>query len=162
MLKALEKDRSRRYDTANAFAQDVLRHLNDEPVSAGPPSASYRLRKLIRRNQLAFAAAAAMLVLPHRRRCREKAPAEAVRATRAEATANEEKNKALAAQKETKTRNAALKAQVEEAARTDRLMAQDLLSAGRGPEALVHRRARKQGNHTHRTLHSPLRRLWWR
>jgi hypothetical protein len=63
LLKALEKDRARRYDTANAFAQDLQRHLNDEPVSAGPPSAGYRLRKLVRRNRLAFAAAAAVLML---------------------------------------------------------------------------------------------------
>ena len=63
VLKALEKDRARRYDTANAFAQDLQRHLDDEPVSAGPPSAGYRLRKLVRRNRLAFGAAACILLL---------------------------------------------------------------------------------------------------
>ena len=63
VLKALEKDRARRYDTANAFALDLRRHLDDEPVSAGPPSAGYRLRKLVRRNRLAFGAATAILVL---------------------------------------------------------------------------------------------------
>src|SRR5262249_23127523 len=46
-----EKDRSRRYDTANAFAMDVQRYLADEPVLAGPPTASYRLRKFLKRNK---------------------------------------------------------------------------------------------------------------
>ncbi len=62
-LKALEKDRERRYESAAAFAQDIERHLKNEPVEAGPPSAIYRLRKLVQRNRLAFGAAAAILVL---------------------------------------------------------------------------------------------------
>lgn len=59
-MKALEKDRVRRYETAHALALDVERHLNDEPVLAGPPSASYRLGKLIRRHKPAFVATAAV------------------------------------------------------------------------------------------------------
>jgi WD40 repeat protein/tetratricopeptide (TPR) repeat protein len=51
VMKALEKDRSRRYETANGFAMDVQRYLADEPVLACPPSMSYRLRKLMRRNK---------------------------------------------------------------------------------------------------------------
>jgi WD40 repeat protein len=51
VMKALEKDRSRRYETANAFAADVQRYLHVEPVQACPPSAGYRLRKFVRRNQ---------------------------------------------------------------------------------------------------------------
>ncbi len=51
VMKALEKDRSRRYETANGFAMDIQRYLADEPVLAGPPSAGYRLRKFVRRNQ---------------------------------------------------------------------------------------------------------------
>src|SRR5262245_48858377 len=51
VMKALEKDRSRRYDTANAFAQDVQRYLDDEPVLACPPSRWYRFRKFVRRNR---------------------------------------------------------------------------------------------------------------
>ncbi len=51
VMKALEKDRSRRYETANAFAGDVQRYLADEPVQACPPSAAYRLRKFVRRNK---------------------------------------------------------------------------------------------------------------
>ena len=58
VMKALEKDRNRRYETASAFAADVRRYLNDEPVEACPPSASYRLRKFARRNRAAVAAAA--------------------------------------------------------------------------------------------------------
>ncbi|MGI9244574.1 MAG: protein kinase domain-containing protein, partial [Verrucomicrobiales bacterium] len=49
VMKALEKDRTRRYETANALAADVNRHLNDEPVTAAAPSASYRLAKFARK-----------------------------------------------------------------------------------------------------------------
>src|SRR5262249_2855386 len=51
VMKALDKDRSRRYETANSFAMDVQRYLADEPVQACPPSAMYRLRKFVRRNK---------------------------------------------------------------------------------------------------------------
>jgi tetratricopeptide (TPR) repeat protein/serine/threonine protein kinase len=51
VMKALDKDRSRRYETANGFAMDVQRYLADEPVLACPPSAGYRLRKFARRNR---------------------------------------------------------------------------------------------------------------
>ena len=61
-MKALEKDRARRYETANGLAADIRRHLNDEPVVASPPSASYRLRKLVRRNRAAFTAVTAVFV----------------------------------------------------------------------------------------------------
>jgi serine/threonine protein kinase/tetratricopeptide (TPR) repeat protein len=53
VMKALEKDRTHRYETANGFALDVQRYLDDEPVSAGPPGAVYRLRKLVRRHRFA-------------------------------------------------------------------------------------------------------------
>src|SRR5437870_2062400 len=59
-MKCLEKDRSRRYDTANGLAADLHRHLNNEPVIARPPSTAYRIQKAIRRNKLVFAAAAAV------------------------------------------------------------------------------------------------------
>ena len=57
-MKALEKDRTRRYDTPNSMAADIRRFLRDEPVLAGPPSTVYRLRKFTKRNRvpLAFAA----------------------------------------------------------------------------------------------------------
>ena len=51
VMKALEKDRSRPYETANGFAADIERYLSDEPVLACPPSAAYRLRKFVRRNK---------------------------------------------------------------------------------------------------------------
>jgi eukaryotic-like serine/threonine-protein kinase len=62
VMKALEKDRARRYETANDLAQDVQRHLGNETVTARPPSASYRFQKLIRRNRIAVAAASAVAV----------------------------------------------------------------------------------------------------
>src|SRR5262249_43319109 len=58
VLKALEKDRNRRYETANGFAMDVQRYLADEPVLACPPSAAYRFRKFARRNKRALVTAA--------------------------------------------------------------------------------------------------------
>jgi serine/threonine protein kinase/WD40 repeat protein len=51
VMKALEKDRNRRYETAGAFAADVRRHLNGEQVLACPPTLSYRLRKTVRRHR---------------------------------------------------------------------------------------------------------------
>jgi hypothetical protein len=56
VMKALEKDRSRRYETANGLAKDVERHCHDEPVVARPPGKLYLLQKLIRRNKLIFSA----------------------------------------------------------------------------------------------------------
>ena len=53
VMKCLEKDRSRRYDTANGLASDLKRHLNNEPVVARPPSQLYRFQKLARRNKAA-------------------------------------------------------------------------------------------------------------
>ncbi|MGA2747878.1 MAG: serine/threonine-protein kinase [Verrucomicrobiota bacterium] len=62
VMKALEKDRTRRYETASALAADIQRHLNNEPVEARPPSTLYRFQKLVRRNKLAFAAGSAVVV----------------------------------------------------------------------------------------------------
>ncbi len=61
VMKCLEKERARRYDTANALAQDIEDHLNSGPVAACPPSRLYRLQKLVRRNKLVFAAAGAVV-----------------------------------------------------------------------------------------------------
>ena len=58
VMKALEKDRTRRYETANDFAADVMRHLTDQPVEACPPSARYRFAKFARRNRAALTTAA--------------------------------------------------------------------------------------------------------
>ena len=62
VMKALEKDRGRRYQTANGLARDIQRYLADESVEASPPSAFYRLRKFVRRNKPQVAAAS-LLVL---------------------------------------------------------------------------------------------------
>jgi WD40 repeat protein/serine/threonine protein kinase len=62
VMKALEKDRTRRYETASGLAGDIQRHLDNEPVTARPPSAAYRFRKLVRRNKLAFAAGITVLM----------------------------------------------------------------------------------------------------
>ena len=62
VMKALEKDRRRRYETANGLALDIQRHLNNEPVLACPPSRLYRFQKLVRRNQGVFAAVGAVAV----------------------------------------------------------------------------------------------------
>jgi eukaryotic-like serine/threonine-protein kinase len=59
-MKCLEKDRARRYETANALAVDIQHYLENEPVAARPPSPTYRLQKLVRRNKLVFAAAGAV------------------------------------------------------------------------------------------------------
>ena len=60
VMRCLEKNRSRRYETANGLARDLERYLHDEPVSARPPSTFYRVQKLVRRNKLVFAAASAI------------------------------------------------------------------------------------------------------
>jgi serine/threonine protein kinase len=63
VMKALEKDRGRRYETANGFARDIQRYLADEPVEACPPSAGYRLRKFGRKYRKPLATAAVFLLL---------------------------------------------------------------------------------------------------
>jgi hypothetical protein len=63
VMKCLEKDRNRRYETASALAADVQRYLHDEPVHACPPSAGYKLRKFVRKNRKILGAAAAFALL---------------------------------------------------------------------------------------------------
>ena len=93
VMKCLEKDRNRRYETANALAMDVQRYLHDEPVQACPPSARYRLGKFARKYRAFLRAAAAFVVLL------VLAAAvsiwQAVRATLAERRALEEQKQAL-------------------------------------------------------------------
>jgi eukaryotic-like serine/threonine-protein kinase len=60
VMTCLEKDRTRRYETANGLGTDIQRHLNNEPIRARPPSATYRLQKWVRRNKLVFAAGTAI------------------------------------------------------------------------------------------------------
>jgi len=61
-MKALEKDRTRRYDSPGELAADIGRHLRDEPVLAGPPSATYRVKKFVRRHTLGVAASSLVTV----------------------------------------------------------------------------------------------------
>jgi len=88
VMKALEKDRTRRYETATDFSRDIQRYLNDEPVFACPPSNWYRLSKLTRRNRTAVAttlAIALALVVGA-----GVAAGQAYRATKAEQFANDQ------------------------------------------------------------------------
>lgn len=62
VMKCLEKDRARRYETANALARDIQRHLNCEPVVARPPSRIYEFQKTVRRHKFGFAAAALVMI----------------------------------------------------------------------------------------------------
>ena len=97
VMKALEKDRTRRYDTANGLAMDIQRHLNTEPVLARPASLGYKFQKAVRRNKFAFAAGmaiAALLVIGI-----AVSVAEAVRARAAEQQAVAEARRATAAEK---------------------------------------------------------------
>jgi eukaryotic-like serine/threonine-protein kinase len=63
VMKCLEKDRRRRYETANGLAQDIERHLNSEPVTAGAPGAAYRMSKFIRRHRFGLATATTLVLL---------------------------------------------------------------------------------------------------
>jgi WD40 repeat protein/serine/threonine protein kinase len=106
VMKCLEKDRTRRYETANGVAFDLKRHLNNDPVLARPPSAAYKFQKAFRRNKLVFSAGlaiAAALLLGI-----IVSTWQAVRATRA-------KQEALAAQaQEAVQRNQAVEARANE------------------------------------------------
>ena len=108
VMKAMEKDRTRRYETAIEFAADILRFLSDEPVQACPPSAAYRFRKFARRNRPAIATATilvAALMLGT-----AISTWQAIRATRAEQLAQDH------LQDETAARNDAEAARLDEAA----------------------------------------------
>jgi WD40 repeat protein/serine/threonine protein kinase len=82
VMKCLEKDRARRYETANGLAMDIQRHLNNEPIVARSPSASYRFQKFVRRNKLMVTAAGAVVAVLVLGIC--ASTWEAVRARRAE------------------------------------------------------------------------------
>ena len=92
VMRCLDKDRTRRYETATSLAQDLQRHLGHEPIVARPVSAAYRFRKLVRRNRLAFAGAGAIagvLVLGV-----VVTTWQAIRASRAEGSAKREAERA--------------------------------------------------------------------
>jgi tetratricopeptide (TPR) repeat protein len=93
VMKALEKDRTRRYETANSFATDIQHYLAGEPVLAAPPSARYRLRKFARKHRVALTTAAAIILLLLAGAA--FSTWQAVRATRAEAAARAAEQQAL-------------------------------------------------------------------
>jgi tetratricopeptide (TPR) repeat protein len=96
-MKALEKEPARRYETADGLARDIVRHLEGDPVEAGPPSAMYRLRKFARKHRAALAAVtvfAALLVA-----ATASSTLLAIRARRAEAAARLERDAAIAARR---------------------------------------------------------------
>jgi eukaryotic-like serine/threonine-protein kinase len=97
VMKSLEKDRARRYETANGFAADIQRYLSGEPVLAAPPSARYRLRKFARKYRAALSTAAAIALLLVTGAA--VSTWQAVRATNAEAAARVAEQKALQAQR---------------------------------------------------------------
>ena len=155
VMRCLEKDRARRYDTANSLADDIRRHLASEPVSASPPSTGYRLQKWVRRNRLAFAAAALVsltLVLGA-----AVSTWQAVRAGKAErqaiadrdaatASRNAEKlarEQALVAEKQARDEAAISKAASERAGRAERqaIADRDAATASRNAEKLAREQA---------------------
>ncbi len=122
VMKCLEKDRARRYETANGLAMDLKRYRNNEAVAARPPSSLYRFQKAIKRNTLAYAAAgavAAALLLGTM-----VSLWQAVRATSAKQQALAAQNQAVAAQAgEAKLRR---QAQADELAARQRAYASDM------------------------------------
>ncbi len=93
VMRCLEKNRTRRYETPAALAADLARHLNHEPVSARPPSRSYRLGKMVRRHRVACAAGACVALALVAGSV--VSTWQAVRATRAEHLARVERQKAV-------------------------------------------------------------------
>jgi serine/threonine protein kinase/Flp pilus assembly protein TadD len=94
VMKCLEKDRTRRYETANALARDLERYLNEEPVEASPPSPGYRLRKFARKHRKVLLAAGAFVLLLTAGVV--VSTWQAVRATAAEQAASRERDRAVA------------------------------------------------------------------
>jgi WD40 repeat protein/serine/threonine protein kinase len=121
VMKCLEKDRTRRYETANALARDVERYLHDEPVEACPPSAAYRLRKSAHKYRMFLTVAAAFILLlmisvvvsvwqavrardAEREATRKRQQAEAAQ-ERAQAAENDAKNQAEQARRQSYAAN---------------------------------------------------------
>src|SRR5262249_47991343 len=125
VMKCLEKDRTRRYETANGLARDIHRFLIDEPVSAAAPGVLYRARKFARRHQAALAVATALVTLLGAGAI--VSTWEAVRARRAESKENRERVYAIS-QEQIARRQTAL-AQAEKLAAQQNLYAADMFRA---------------------------------
>jgi tetratricopeptide (TPR) repeat protein len=130
VMKALEKDRARRYETASSLARDVEHYLSGEPVEACPPSAAYRLRKLASKYRAALVIASAFvgllvlgaalstwqaIVATH---ARNRADREARRAFVAEGSSRGERDRAVAAEAQARGAEATAKAEGEKARRS--------------------------------------------
>ncbi len=130
VMKCLEKDRTRRYETASGLAADLKRHLNYEPVVARPPSTVYRIQKAVRRNKISFAAGAVVfsaLLLGI-----IATTWQSVRATRAKEEALAAQAQAVAAQaNETKQRQLADAARANEASLRQQALADELVARQR-------------------------------
>jgi serine/threonine protein kinase len=137
VMRALEKDRNRRYESASTFAADVQRHLNDEAVAACPPSARYRLRKFWRRNRRPLATVgviAAVLVA-----ATAVSTWQAVVAREAQRRAEADRDRAEVAQQKSEAaeRHAATEAAI--ARKVNRFLQEDVLrqaDRSSGPDAL--------------------------
>ncbi len=119
VMKALEKDRSQRYETASAFAADLRRFLNQEPIEARPPSTWYRLGKLARRHNLALTTAA--VVVAAMVFGTAVSTWQAVRAIRAEKQARDQRDRARKAE-------AQARAEADKAQAINEFLTEDLLS----------------------------------
>ncbi len=128
VMKCLEKDRARRYETANGLATDIQRHLGNLPVSAGPPGNLYRFQKTVRRHKLVFAAAGAILTslliglgvatIMFMRELAERRNGDLVRA------------QVVQQNTELERRNVEFRTLLVEAARSDRVVAEEKLQLG--------------------------------
>jgi serine/threonine protein kinase len=146
VMRCLEKDRTRRYETASGLAHDVERYLAGEAVEACPPSASYRLGKLARRHRAALAAVAAFALLLA---CGAAVSAwQAVRATQAEAVALREGDEKEQARREAvdNERRAREAAEAEHAAKQEAVKAAAAAKEARDAEAEQRRQAVAERN----------------
>jgi serine/threonine protein kinase/WD40 repeat protein len=145
VMKCLEKDRTRRYETANGLGADLKRFLQNEPVVARPPSQLYRFERMVQRNRVLFAASSAVIVallsavvistwLAHRAMQAEKEQAVA-RAAADRARANEETQRLKAETNAQSARQAQATAEAEELLARRRAYASDINLA---QQALLH------------------------
>jgi serine/threonine protein kinase/Flp pilus assembly protein TadD len=129
-MKCLEKDRARRYETANALAADIRRHLDCEPVVARPPSRWYEFQKTVRRHKFGFAAATALVLVlmlgvgistwqAVRATRAKKETAETLKQVSAERDAKEQARKAAT---DAEQRQTTLRTQAEQSQKNERAM----------------------------------------
>jgi serine/threonine protein kinase/tetratricopeptide (TPR) repeat protein len=147
VMKALDKDRGRRYESMGAMIADVQRHLADEPVAACPPSAAYRLRKFARRNRTAAITTtivALSLILGT-----AVSAWQAVRATLAQAQANAQEIQALAAVKAERAAKEAEAAQRQRASASEQQARVNMKKAREAVDQMLLRVAERLGNVPH-------------